>query len=194
MKRLSLLILAVVVLAGCAGMSRRPAEVIEIPPGGVAVLNKIPAPRAGLVPVINPNEGADANCDLFPGHRTQEDIIGIGRDGNPVLNEQPLVKFTVGSAQARDFWTYKALVLQPYSRYTLFVIWTRFTGQVLDFHTIQFDTSGSAFRSYHRDPLGRKVFADLMLYLPHVDTRGVSQLRIHKTLYLGDWIKALFGF
>ena len=191
MKRKIFLLILMAILIGCTSRRESPKEVI--PSGGIAVLNHIPSPRAGLVIPINRNEGAWANCLLYEGDRRRENIIGIGSDGNPILNDRPLVKFEIGSATARDFWSYKALVLRPYSRYTLFIIWTRLTGQVLDFDEVSFDTSGDPFRDYHKDGLGRKVFADKIVYLPQVDTRGVSRLRINKTLYLGDWIKALFG-
>ncbi|MBU1137313.1 hypothetical protein KKD72_03040 [Patescibacteria group bacterium] len=189
-----LVILAVLIfLAGCAGVFRKPAEVVNIPPGGIAVLNSIPSPRAGLVLAVNQTEGAWARCSLYEGDRSWGDIIGIGSDGNPILNDQPLAKFEVGSAATRDFWSYKTLVLQPYRRYTLFIIWTRFTGQVLGFDEIRFRTSGNPFQDSFTDGIGRKTFADKILYLPSVNTRGISRLRIDKTLYLGDWIKALFG-
>ena len=192
-KRIFLLFLAGVILMGCGTLPKR-QMVVNIPPGGVAALNTIPSPRAGLVILINRNEGAQANCFLYEGNRSrQEDIIGIGPDGNPILNYNPLLKFAIGSAVTRDFWSYKALVLQPYTDYTLFIIWTRFTGQVLDFDKIRFKTSGDPFRKPYIDDLGRKIFADNIVRLPRVKTRGVSRLRINKTLYLGDWIKALFG-
>jgi len=195
MRRFSLLIWIWAILAfmaGCASVVK-PAEIINIPPGGIAILNSIPSPRAGLALVINQTEGAWANCLLYEGNRRQEDIIGIGPDGNPALNDKPLAKFEVGSAAARDFWSYKTLVLQPYRRYTLFIVWTRFTGQVLDFDELQFSTSGNPFGDYHTDGFGRKVFADRIIYLPSVDTHGASRFRFNKTLYLGDWIKGLFG-
>ncbi len=86
-----------ILLGGCAGSSKR-IRTITIPADGVAVLSTIPSPRAGLVIPINKNEGAWANCILYEGGRSQDDIIGIGSNGNPILNDEPLLKFEVGSA------------------------------------------------------------------------------------------------
>ena len=193
-KRIFLLVLVGIFLVGCAGARKKTPTTINIPPGGVAALSSIPSPRAGLTLVINRNERVSARCLLYEGKRSKRDIIGIGLDGNPVLNDNPLLIFDVQNAVMKDFWSFKALILQPYSEYTLFVIWSKnITGSVVDFDKVRIRTSGNPFRRSHIDDLGRKVFADNIVRLPRVRVRGMSRLRINKTLYLGDWIKGLIG-
>jgi len=161
---------------------------------GCASIKSIPAPRAGLVLLVNKNEGAFAYCRLFQGHLSQDDIVIANQDtGGPEWGERSVAQFKVDSAYARDFWTTKSLILSPHWDYTLFIVWTRFTGQVLDIDTIHFNTSGNPFRSHHVDGLGRKTYADSIVYLPHIETSTVYRIRIHKTIYLGEWIKALIG-
>lgn len=164
---------------------------------GCAVLStgRIPSPQAGLVLPINRNEGAYAHCRLVEGSWSQDDFFAIdSQTGQPKWAKPALMVFEISSAAGRDFYRTKPLLLKPTKAdYTLFIIWTRFTGQVLGVDTVYFSTTGNPFNEYHTDPLGYKTYADRIIYLPSVDTSSVSRLRIHKTLYLGDWLKALIG-
>lgn len=161
---------------------------------GCAGIAPIPAPRAGLVLIINSNQGAYAHCRLFEGTWSREELIIAGADGQPKWSQPEMMSFKIKPSFSSDFAETKVLNLPPRGEWTLFILWTKFTGQVLDMDVIQFDTSGNPFREYNTDMFGQKTYADAIIDLPRVDASGgVSAIRIHKDLYLTDWLKALVG-
>ncbi|MFH0906843.1 MAG: hypothetical protein V1829_01160 [bacterium] len=162
---------------------------------GCATSGHLSSIQAGKVLVVNRNEGAWANCFLFRGAWLQNDLITINyEDGSPKFTMLPLSSFEISSTYTRDINKVKMLLLSPNTSYTLFIIWTRFTGQVLDMDTVHFRTSDNPFRDNHIDPLGRKIYADRIVFLPKVNTSSATQIRIKKTIHLDDWFKALMGF
>ncbi|MFH1611713.1 MAG: hypothetical protein ABH887_00340 [bacterium] len=164
---------------------------------GCGIANKssgIPAPKAGLVLVVNGNQGVYANCRLFEGCWTQDDFISVSADGYPKWSLQSIKSFKIPPAFSEEIHKTYVLDLFPRAKFTLFVIWTRFTGQVLDMSVIHFDTSANPFREYHINMFGHKTYADKILKLPHVNPNIVSQLHIHKELRVSDWLKALIGY
>lgn len=164
--------------AGCAGVSTSAPDC---------------SPRAGLTLIINKNQSAYAHCRLFEGSWSQEDLIIAGEDGQPKWAKQEIMSFKICPSFSSDFLKTEVLHLAPRAEYTLFIIWTKFTGQILNMDAVRFSTSGNPFRESHTGMFGEKTYADKIVYLPYVNVNAVSQIKIHKTLYLADWLKALVG-
>lgn len=153
----------------------------------------IPPPRAGLTLLINGNQGVYAHCRLFNGYWSVDDLITADQDGYPKWTQSPTKSFEVNPSFSAEMKNTYILSLLPRSRYTLFVIYAKFTGVVLDMGVINFDTSANPYRSTYKDPLGQKIYADTVVNLPSVSASGVSSLRINKTIYPADWLKSLIG-
>lgn len=160
---------------------------------GCAGMETIPSPKAGLVLLTNSNQGAYAYCRLFEGQWAQDELIIAGNDGQPKWAKPEMMSFRIKPSACSDFTRTKVLNLPPRGEWTLFIIWTKFTGQVLNMDVVHFDTSGNPFRTYCTDMFGQKTYADTIVDLPRVDVNSVSAIRINKELYLADWLKALIG-
>jgi len=154
-----------------------------------------PPSYPGTVRLINKNEGAFANSVLFRGgYSSKEDLYAINPDGSGLMwAKQPLKEFEIGSAWASDFYASKRLDLIPNARYTLYVLWTRFDGRMLDESVISFRAYIDPRRCCHEDTLGIQTCASEIVYLPRVNTNRVKRFKLYKTFDLGDWIKALIG-
>ncbi len=166
---------------------------------GYGCVGLLPSPRPpsqpGTVKLINKNEGAYANSVLFRGgYSSKEALFAINPDNNRLMwSKQPLKEFEVGSARAGNFYTSKRLDLIPGATYTLYILWTRFDGRMLDESVIPFRVYIDPRRRCHEGALGIKTCASEIVYLPRVNTSKVKRFKLYKTLDIGDWIKALVG-
>lgn len=164
-------------LTGCAGLMN----------GG------FPPPRAGMVVIINPNIGAYANYRIFNGNWSEDQLITVDEQGHPKWAIAPVKTSTVKSATC-TYAHYASVLDLPYpANYTLYVIWTRFTGKVLDRSIITFQTSGKAMNNSYTDQFGQKTYADKFIHLPSVNTSGLTQLKIHATIPLAEYLGTLIG-
>ncbi len=154
----------------------------------------MPPPRPGTVKIVNETEGAYGYCFLFRGDWSRDDLFALdSKTGGLMWAKRPLLKFQMKSALGRDFHRVQRIDLIPNTSYTLYIFWARFDGRELGESVVSFRTYINPRRRCHVDQLGRRICASEFVYLPHIDTSVTGPLRFHKTLRVGDWVKALFG-
>lgn len=176
MKRYAVILLFFV-MTGCAGFMG----------------SGFPPPRAGLVGVINPNIGAYANCHLFNSNWSEKDLITTNEQGYPKWAMSPAETFTVKSATCSYARYVQVLNLPSPANYTLYVIWTRFTGKVLDRSIISFQASGDPYGDSYTNQFGQKTYADKFIHLPRVNTSGLTTLKYHTTIPAAEFLATLIG-
>lgn len=150
---------------------------------------KIPSPRAGLVILINRNIGLYANCFLFEGRWSYRKLITVDRKtGDPVFTTSPVAEFGISPAH-NNFYSIRVLELKPEATYTVFIIWTRINGAVIDIDTVNIKTSSDPFGGPYTDPYGRKIWADEIIKLPKVNARGMKRLRLRYEVDFNDLLR-----
>jgi hypothetical protein len=160
---------------------------------GCATVPRVTRSHPGDVVFINHNQGADAYCVLFRGGLPKSKLFAINpQTGGLMWSKQPLGRFELGSAFSREFPRIGRLNLRPEADYTLYVAWVRF-GRALGEDVVTFRTYIDPCRDYRIGRLGGRICASTIVDLPRVNTRGPARFSFHKTLYIGDWIKALVG-
>lgn len=163
---------------------------------GIGIYRRLPSPRPGLTIVTNRNEHLRANCYLFQGSISREQMFAVNSEtGQSMFARPPLLQFTISPSFDRHQWRFKALQLSPSrTSYTLFVLWTRVTGEVVDVEKKSFSTTGYPFNKYrlYSSPFKEVLLADRFVHLRRIpDYR--TRFRIEKTIPLGQIIKDTVG-
>lgn len=162
---------------------------------GCATIPMGSGPQPGDVVFINYNEGVYFKGVLFPGNLSKDNLFAINpATGGLMWAEQPLGKFKLGPAISREFPRSGRLSLRPNADYTLYVLWTRFDGYPLAEDVFSFQTHTDPCRDQRVGRLGDRTCASEIIDLPRVSVGSSSRFGFHKTLYVGDWIRALIGF
>lgn len=201
MKKIVLLMLLVVMMnlvSGCiSSQSSKPILVQSAGAPGVGVYRRLPSPRVGLTIVINRNEHLQANCCLFQGYMSRREMFASHPEsGQPMFSRPPILQFTISPSFDRHQWRYKALQLSPSrARYTLFVVWTRVTGRVVDTETRSFSTTGYPFNKYrlYSSPFKQVILADRFVHLRRIHGNYRTRFRVDKTIPLGQIVKDIVG-
>lgn len=132
--------------------------------------SSMPPPEAGSVGVINPNIGVYADCRLFPDQWPEDKLIINDRQGNQKFAVPSIANFTVKSA-ITDYEVYAQFLKLPYpASFTLYVLWTRFTGERINQSVITFRTTGHPCNDKYVDRYGWETCADKFIRLPAINT------------------------
>lgn len=105
-----------------------------------------------------------------------EEIVGPEVEGKWQSNFTiPCSYIRIGNRKM--FGQAAVLYLKPNSRYTLYIRDLRVSGGLLGEHVKHIRTSGNATQDHRKTYLGT-IWADRIIDLPHVDTRGPRRLQI----------------
>ncbi|MBU1292428.1 hypothetical protein KKH07_03095 [Patescibacteria group bacterium] len=162
---------------------------------GCATISQGNGPQPGDAVFFHHNEGVYSKDVLFPGNLSKDDLFAINSaTGGLIWAEQPLGKFKLGPAISREFPRIGRLNLRPNTDYTLYILWTRFDGYPLGEDVLSFRTYVDPCRDVRVGRLGGRTCASVIVDLPRMRVGNSSRFGFHKTLYVGDWIRALVGF
>jgi len=192
MRKISLLLLTLLTgffIFGCVTMKRIGRGIIGGPYGS------IPSPQPGLVLPINPSTGIWAECFLFEGRFSEEELFipHPTERGKITFPLAPVKHFTIDPPPSDDIAYTVPLLLSPTpADYTLLVFYENMKGWVVEMETIRFSTSGYAFNDEYLF-WDRKVYADQVIKLLRVKPYENKQFRINRTFYPGHAIKDILG-
>jgi hypothetical protein len=119
---------------------------------------------------------------LWIGERNNTLIFKSEEIINPEVKGRRVSKFTIPCSyirigNRRMLGQAAVLYLKPNSRYTLYVRDLRVSGGLLGEHVKHIRTSSNATRDHRKTFLGT-IWADRIIDLPHVDTRGPRRLQV----------------
>lgn len=200
MKKIGLVLVLLMMVSlggGCfSTQSSRPILVQSAGTPGIGIYRRLPSPRAGLTIVINRNAAFRANCYLFQGYISRREMFALHPEsGQPMFSCPPIMQFSISPSFSRHQYRFKALQLSPSrARYTLFVVWTRAMGGVVDTEARSFCTSGYPFNKYrlYGSPFRQVLIADRFVHLRRIQNYQ-TRLRIDKSVPLGQMIKDGIG-
>lgn len=171
-----------ILVVGCAGFN--------------SGLLQAESPKPGDVLLRYKTVGADVKILVFPGSWSEDRLFTIDpKTGYQSFSQRPLSIFTVSSSYLHTYVRMR-VPLKPETDYTFFCIYYRsllgLERGFLEWRIISVRPRMNAFAEYDEDIMGR-VFASRIIDLPEVNTSGVSQLRYHLTIPLGQMIKDTMG-
>jgi len=185
MKRIAfLLVIGFLLLSGC-GLARHSnfysSRSIPIKPGKVVLFHQ--------------NEGVYGNAVLFKDSLSEDKLFAVDPKTGNLMWANPIVdSFIIKPAMGRDWPRINYIYLIPEAKYTMYIFWTRFNGRELNGkNVIYFRTRINSKSKCRTDNLGKTICASVIVDLPRVNASAPGRFSFHKTLYVGDWIKALFG-
>ena len=152
--------------------------------------------KPGKVSTFHWNEGVYGRAVLFKDSLSENELFAIDPRTGSLMWANPIVdSFIIKPAMGRDWPKINYIHLVPEAEYTMYVFWTRFNGRELDGENIvHFRPRLNSRNECRTDQLGKTTCASVIIDLPRVDASAAGRFAFHKTLYVGDWIKALFGF
>ena len=195
--RFAVLMMAVLMIAGCCGTTKKVLKNTFWPD-----FVSIPAPQPGLVLPINSSPGVWAECLLFEGSYSIEELI-VPAIAKGKLNfiTAPLKHFTIDPPMSRPYTNGVAstaitipLLLATFPKdYTLLVFHQNFRNWVVEVETINFSTTGNFLNDYWESN-GRKIYADQVIELAHVRPYENRSFKFHRTYYPGHALLEMLGF
>ncbi|MBN2373964.1 hypothetical protein JXL19_09285 [bacterium] len=185
MRKICLLLLTAFWMFGCAGIMK------VINGNGVPV----PSPQPGLVLAINSSPGVWAECYIFEGRFREEELfIPHPSDRGKLTFPLSPVKSFVINPPPVDYFVHTIPILLSVAPadYTLLVFHKNMRGWVVETETIRFSTTGYAFNNNYQSG-ARKIFADRIVKLRHVNPYEQRQFRINRTFYPAHALKDFLG-
>jgi len=183
MKKIILLLVGLMLLSSC----------------GVARHLNLDAPKfvpvkPGKVSFFHWNEGVYGHAVLFRDSLSEDDMFAVDpRTGSLIWANPVIDSFVIQPAKGRECPRINYLHLLPEAEYTMYVFWTRFNGRELDGeNVVHFRTRLNSRSECRTSNLGKATCASVIVDFPQVNASAPGQFSYHKTLYVGDWVKALF--
>lgn len=151
--------------------------------------------KPGKVNFYHWNEGVYGHVVLFKDHISKDEMFIINPETGNLMWANPIVdSFIIKPAMGRDWPKINYIHLVPEAKYTMYIFWTRFNGRELNGkNVIHFRTRLNSKSKCRTDNLGGTTCASVIIDLPRVNASASGRFSFHKTLYVGDWVKALFG-
>lgn len=151
--------------------------------------------KPGKVNFYHWNQGVYGHAVLFKGYLNKREMFTINPETGSLMWANPIVdSFVFNPAKSRNWPRINYLHLVPNANYTLYIFWTRFNGrEVKGKPIVHFRTGLYSGDDCRTSNLGRVTCASVIIDLPRVDGSAPGRFTFHKTLYVGDWMKALFG-
>ena len=195
--RFTVLMMAALMFTGCWGTTKKVLKNTFWPD-----FVSIPAPQPGLVLPINSSPGVWAECLLFEGSYSIEELI-VPAIAKGKLNfiTAPLKHFTIDPPISRPYTNGVAstaitvpLLLATFPKdYTFLVFHQNFRNWVVEVEVINFSTTGNFLNDYWESN-GRKIYADQVIELAQVRPYENRSFRFHRTYYPGHALLEMLGF
>ena len=161
----------------------------------------IPPPQPGLTLIINQSPAVWAKCSLFRGYIDERDLIIANQTNCKELafSEKPIAVFEIDPPPAGvrinsvpAFARFMPAVLDSPEGFTLFVFYTNFSKEIIEWEIIRFYTTGYPLNDYYVSG-GRKVYADVVIELLRLEPYPHRQFVFNRTYYPGHVLLKMLG-